>query len=50
LIGKFKIGNSDNLTLFVIMIATIFAMSIFLPDKFLTIVNFQSMASQFPEY
>lgn len=50
MIGKLKIGKSDNLTLFVIMIATIFAMAIFLPDKFLTIVNFQSMASQFPEY
>jgi simple sugar transport system permease protein len=50
LIGKFKIAKSDNLTLLVIMFATIFAMSIFLPDKFLTLVNFQSMASQFPEY
>lgn len=50
MIGKLKIGKSDNQTLFVIMIATIFTMAIFLPDKFLTIVNFQSMASQFPEY
>jgi simple sugar transport system permease protein len=50
LIGKFKIGSSDNLTLFVIMIATITVMSIFLPEKFLRLVNFQSMASQFPEY
>jgi simple sugar transport system permease protein len=50
LIGKLKIGRSDNLTLFVIMIATIFTMAIFLPDKFLKLVNFQSMASQFPEY
>jgi len=50
LIGKFKIGKSDNLTLFIIMIGTITVMSIFLPDKFLRIVNFQSMASQFPEY
>jgi len=50
LIGKLKIGKSDNLTLFVIMIATIFVMTIFLPDKFLRLVNFQSMASQFPEY
>jgi simple sugar transport system permease protein len=50
LIGKPKIGKSDNLTLFVFMIATITVMSIFLPDKFLRMVNFQSMASQFPEY
>ena len=50
MIGKLKIGKSDNLTLFVIMIATIFVMTIFLPDKFLRLVNFQSMASQFPEY
>jgi len=32
------------------MIGTITVISIFLPDKFLRIVNFQSMASQFPEY
>jgi len=32
------------------MIATIAAMSVFLPDKFLRLANFQSMASQFPEY
>ena len=50
MIGKFKIGKSDNLTLFVIMIATITVMSLFLPEKFLRLVNFQSMASQFPEY
>jgi simple sugar transport system permease protein len=50
MIGKLKISHSDNLTLFVIMIATIGVMSIFLPDKFLRLVNFQSMASQFPEY
>lgn len=50
MIGKFKIGKSDNLTLFIIMIGTITVISIFLPDKFLRIVNFQSMASQFLEY
>jgi len=32
------------------MIGTITVISIFLPDKFLRIVNFQSMASQFLEY
>lgn len=50
MIGKLKILKSENLTLFVIMIATITVMSIFLPEKFLRLVNFQSMASQFPEY
>jgi simple sugar transport system permease protein len=32
------------------MIGTIGAMSLFLPEKFLTLTNFQSIASQFPEY
>ena len=32
------------------MIAAITVMSIFLPEKFLRLVNFQSMTSQFPEY
>ncbi len=50
MIGNIKISKSDNLTLFVIMVATILVISIFLPDKFLRLVNFQSMASQFPEY
>ncbi len=50
MIGNIRISKSDNLTLFVIMVATILLMSIFLPDKFLRLVNFQSMASQFPEY
>ncbi|MGD8975948.1 MAG: ABC transporter permease [Desulfobacterales bacterium] len=50
MIGKLKLGTSDNLTLFIIMIGTITVMSIFLPEKFLRLVNFQSMASQFPEY
>ena len=48
--GKVKIRKSDNFTLFIIMIGTITVMSIFLPDKFLRLANFQSMASQFPEY
>jgi len=50
MVGKLKISKSENLTLFIIMIATITVMSIFLPEKFLRLVNFQSMASQFPEY
>ena len=48
--GSVKIRKSDNFTLFIIMIGTITVMSIFLPDKFLRLANFQSMASQFPEY
>lgn len=32
------------------MIGTIGTMSMFLPEKFLTLSNFQSIASQFPEY
>ncbi len=48
--GKLKKSKSDNLTLFIFMIATITVISIFLPEKFLRLVNFQSMASQFPEY
>ena len=32
------------------MVGTILAMSIFLPERFLTVTNFQSMSSQFPEY
>ena len=50
MIGSGKIGKSENLTLLIIMIGTITVMSIFLPDKFLRLANFQSMASQFPEY
>jgi simple sugar transport system permease protein len=50
LIGEARIVKLDNLTLLVIMAGTILAMSIFLPEKFLTVTNFQSMSSQFPEY
>jgi simple sugar transport system permease protein len=50
LIGEARIVRLDNLTLLVIMVGTILSMSIFLPEKFLTVINFQSMASQFPEY
>ena len=32
------------------MVLIIAIMSFFLPDKFLTVVNFQSMASQIPEF
>lgn len=47
---KKRTGGSENLTLFVIMMGTIGTMSLFLPEKFLTLSNFQSIASQFPEY
>lgn len=50
MIGEARIVKLDNLTLLVIMAGTILAMSIFLPEKFLTVTNFQSMSSQFPEY
>jgi ribose/xylose/arabinose/galactoside ABC-type transport system permease subunit len=50
LIGKLKRSKSENLTLFIFMLATMTVISIFLPEKFLRLVNFQSMASQFPEY
>lgn len=50
MIGEARIVKLDNLTLLVIMVGTILAMSIFLPERFLTITNFQSMSSQFPEY
>ncbi|MBC8176974.1 MAG: ABC transporter permease [Deltaproteobacteria bacterium] len=50
MIGEARIVKLDNLTLLVIMVGTILAMSIFLPERFLTVTNFQSMSSQFPEY
>lgn len=50
MIGKLKRSKSENLTLFIFMLATMTVISIFLPEKFLRLVNFQSMASQFPEY
>ncbi len=47
---KLKIRNSENFALFLIMLASIIVISVFLPQKFLTLINFQSMTSQFPEY
>lgn len=41
---------SNTLTLFIIMISVFVVISIFLPNKFLTIRNFQSMFSQIPEF
>jgi simple sugar transport system permease protein len=41
---------SKTIVLFVIMIAVFAAMSFFLPDKFLSLTNFQSIGSQIPEF
>lgn len=45
---KFK--NSKNFTLFIIMMFIFLILSIAMPNKFLTGINLQSMASQFPEF
>ncbi|UCF90441.1 MAG: ABC transporter permease [Desulfobacterales bacterium] len=50
MIEKVRRGKSEELTLVIITVGAVAAMSLFLPDKFLTLTNFQSMASQFPEY
>lgn len=41
---------SKIITLFIIMICIFIGMSIILPDKFLTLPNFQSMGNQIPEF
>lgn len=46
MLGKY----SKTIVLFTIMVGIIIIMSIFIPDKFLTVINFQSMASQIPEF
>ncbi|MFW6137820.1 MAG: ABC transporter permease [Spirochaetota bacterium] len=44
-------GRRSNLVVLVItLVIVILVMSVFLPDKFLTLINFQSMTSQFPEF
>jgi len=44
-------GRRSNIfVLVIIMVVVIIIMSVFLPDKFLTLINFQSMTSQFPEF
>ncbi len=45
-----KFTNPKNRTLFMIMTATILIMALAMPSKFLTGMNIQSMASQFPEF
>ena len=46
MLGKY----SKTIVLFTIMVGIIIIMSILIPDKFLTVINFQSMASQIPEF
>ena len=47
---KINIKSSKNLTLFIIMMVIFVMLSIAMPSKFLTGINLQSMASQFPEF
>ncbi len=47
---KIKIKHTKNFTLFIIMAAIFIVLSIAMPSKFLTGINLQSMASQFPEF
>ncbi len=53
-IGKLSIipgfKNPKNRTLFMILLVVVLIMSIAMPSKFLTGMNIQSMASQFPEF
>lgn len=45
-----KIKNPKNLTLFIILLVVFVVLSIAIPSKFLTGINLQSMAFQFPEF
>ncbi|MDC7227802.1 MAG: ABC transporter permease [Spirochaetales bacterium] len=47
---KIKLKSSKNFTLFIIMMVIFIILSIAMPSKFLTGINLQSMASQFPEF
>ena len=44
------VKHSRTTILFVMMLGAFIVMSIFLPDKFLSLSNFQSIASQIPEF
>ena len=46
MLGKY----TKTIVLFIIMVGVFAIMAIFIPDKFLTVINFQSMASQIPEF
>jgi len=47
---RLKFKNPKNKVLFIIMISIVLVMSIAMPSKFLSGINIQSMASQFPEF
>jgi simple sugar transport system permease protein len=47
---RLKFRNPKNKILFIILIFIVLVMSIAMPSKFLTGINIQSMASQFPEF
>lgn len=47
---RLKFRNPKNRILFIIIIFIVLVMSIAMPSKFLTGINIQSMASQFPEF
>lgn len=49
MLGK-QLKQTRTTTLFILMICAFVVMSIFLPGKFLTLSNFQSMSSQIPEF
>jgi simple sugar transport system permease protein len=42
--------HSHNITLAIILVAVVALISLALPNKFLTVINFESMTSQFPEF
>ena len=42
--------HSHNITLAIILVAVVALVSLALPNKFLTVINFESMTSQFPEF
>ncbi|MHB8276694.1 MAG: ABC transporter permease [Candidatus Humimicrobiaceae bacterium] len=42
--------NSKTIVLFIIIVGVFAVMAVFLPGKFLTVINFQSMSSQIPEF
>ncbi|MBN2552561.1 MAG: ABC transporter permease [Spirochaetales bacterium] len=42
--------QSHNITLAIILVAVVALISLALPNKFLTVINFESMTSQFPEF
>ncbi|MDI9607533.1 MAG: ABC transporter permease [Atribacterota bacterium] len=49
MLGKY-LKETRTTTLFILMVGAFVVMSVFLPGKFLTLSNFQSMSSQIPEF